>query len=433
MQMSVVVTDEQFTKLMEQFAPYENPPIIAIGVSGGSDSMALSFLASRWAKARGGRALALTVDHGLRTESAEEARTVGLWMQQLGMEHKVLNWVGEKPKTGIHEAARQARYDLLSNECEQRGIRHLLIAHTMDDQAETVVMRLCKGSGPDGLAGMSQVRLMQHGRLLRPLLGVSREALKETCRAAELSWVDDKSNYSDKFTRARVRKIMQLLEPEGFTKENLVMTAGRCASDRVTYESLVSEFMAKNVAVYPEGWCKIDFSALRLQPRALLMRIIARLTMIIGGNDRAPRMEKLENAADYIYAGRSSAWTLGGCVFFVRRGELHVCRELAAVAAPVELKPGETVIWDGRFRVSLSKDAGKGFTLKAVGGGKRVQERASGIRIPHQVLETMPSLWDGGKLVYVPGIIDARDTKGQPLAEVSLNGFPSLASGRGAG
>src|SRR5205823_2951019 len=151
---------------------FEARPRLAVAVSGGPDSMALLLLADRWARQRGGEAWGLTVDHGLRPESAGEARIVAGWLAARGMAHEILVWSGDKPATGIQEAAREARYALLAGWCRAHGILHLLTAHHREDQAETYLIRRRAGSGVDGLAAMSAVRELPGCRIVRPLLSV---------------------------------------------------------------------------------------------------------------------------------------------------------------------------------------------------------------------------------------------------------------------
>ncbi|HEC14169.1 MAG TPA: tRNA lysidine(34) synthetase TilS, partial [Rhodospirillales bacterium] len=148
------VSKEEFAALMEAFAPFEAAPHIAVAVSGGPDSMGLCLLCDRWARDRGGWVTALSVDHGLRAASAEEALRVGRWMERLGIAHQTLVWPGDKPSSGIQAAARTARYKLMNGWCRDAGVLHLLLAHHRRDQAETFLMRLGRGSGPDGLAAM---------------------------------------------------------------------------------------------------------------------------------------------------------------------------------------------------------------------------------------------------------------------------------------
>src|SRR5262249_35622350 len=153
--------------------PFEAAPFLAIGVSGGSDSLALLVLASRWARARGGAAVGLTVDHGLRPEGRAEAERVGAFCASRGIRHVVLEPAAPIDRRHLQEAARAARYAALAGWCRAAGCLHLLVGHQRDDQAETLLIRLGRGSGADGLAGMSALRELGPCRLLRPLLGVA--------------------------------------------------------------------------------------------------------------------------------------------------------------------------------------------------------------------------------------------------------------------
>ena len=157
---------------------FEPRPLLAVAASGGPDSLALAILADRWARERGGVAWALVVDHRLRPESAAEARQVAGWLSARAIPHTVLVWDGDKPATGIQEAARSARYRLLAEWCAERGCLHLLTAHHRDDQVETFLIRRRAKSGVDGLAGMSAVRELPHLRLVRPLLGIPKTRLR---------------------------------------------------------------------------------------------------------------------------------------------------------------------------------------------------------------------------------------------------------------
>ncbi|MBM4438672.1 MAG: tRNA lysidine(34) synthetase TilS, partial [Actinobacteria bacterium] len=127
---------------------------VAVAVSGGADSLALTLLADEWARRTGRSIAALTVDHGLRPDSAAEASQVGAWLAAARIRHEVLRWEGQKPRSGIHAAAREARYRMLTSWCRENDVRDLLLAHHRDDQSETFLMRLARGSGPDGLAAM---------------------------------------------------------------------------------------------------------------------------------------------------------------------------------------------------------------------------------------------------------------------------------------
>ena len=177
------VGDKEFADLMARFAPFESKPVLAAAVSGGPDSMALALLADRWARKRGGSVVALTVDHRLRHGSGAEAHRVASWMKHRGIRHHVLRRRGDAPVGNVQAKARQARYELLSQWCRRHGVLHLLLAHHRDDQAETVLLRLARGSGVDGLAAMSPVAETPDLRHLRPLLALPRDRLLATLAA----------------------------------------------------------------------------------------------------------------------------------------------------------------------------------------------------------------------------------------------------------
>ncbi len=196
---------------MARLGPFEHHPRLAVAVSGGADSMALVLLAKAWTESRKGSLLALTVDHGLRSNSRDEAEIVGQWLHALGIAHEILTWNDAKPATGRQEAGRAARYRLLLDRCRAGGILHLMLGHHRDDQAETVLLRIAAGSGIDGLAAMTEVRTTPYARLLRPLLGVPRASLEAILVSRGQGWVDDPSNHNSDFQRVRLRNLAPIL------------------------------------------------------------------------------------------------------------------------------------------------------------------------------------------------------------------------------
>lgn len=222
------------------FAHCKGAPAIVLAVSGGPDSIALMWLAARWrrALARGPRLLAVTVDHGLRAEAAAEAREVKRLARTLDLEHRTLRWTGPKPKTGLPAAARAARYRLLAKAARQRGATHILTAHTRDDQAETLLMRMLRGSGISGLAAMARESERDGLVLARPLLHVAKSRLIATLNRAKLGFADDPTNRDPNFTRPRLRALMPALAAEGGSARNLARLASRLARANAAVELL---------------------------------------------------------------------------------------------------------------------------------------------------------------------------------------------------
>jgi len=196
------------------FSGLEQFPVLVLAVSGGPDSTALMVLAARWRKSLKAKPklIAITVDHGLRKEAKREAADVGKLARKLGIAHRVLRWTGKKPATGLQQAARTARYKLLAEAARKDKAAHILTAHTLDDQAETVLIRMSRGSGLRGLAAMQRLSRLDSGegapQLVRPLLDIPKARLIATLKASKIAYADDPSNRDPRFTRARLRPVI---------------------------------------------------------------------------------------------------------------------------------------------------------------------------------------------------------------------------------
>jgi tRNA(Ile)-lysidine synthase len=239
-------TDDDHSPISAQhakrlFADWKAAPAIVLAVSGGPDSIAMMWLAARWRStlARGPRLIAVTVDHGLRTEAAGEARNVKRLARTLELPHRTMRWTGDKPKTGLPAAARTARYRLLAQAARASGATHILTAHTRDDQAETLLMRLLRGSGVSGLAAMARESERDGVVLARPFLQVSKSRLVATLKKAKIGFADDPTNRDTNFTRPRLRAIMPVLAAEGGDTRNLARLASRLARANQAVEVLV--------------------------------------------------------------------------------------------------------------------------------------------------------------------------------------------------
>src|SRR2546421_7208190 len=223
------------------FADWKAAPALVLAVSGGPDSIALMWLAARWRRSvsRGPRLVAVTVDHDLREEAAREAREVKRLAHALDLEHRTMRWRGAKPQAGVPAAARSARYQLLAQAARSAGATHILTAHTRDDQAETLLMRLLRGSGIAGLAAMARESERDGLRLARPFLDIPKSQLIATLKKAKVEFAEDPSNRDITFTRPRLRTLMPALAAEGGDTRNLVRLASRLARANAAVEVLV--------------------------------------------------------------------------------------------------------------------------------------------------------------------------------------------------
>ncbi len=266
------------------FDDLADSPALVLAVSGGPDSTALMVLAARWANAaeKSPKLIAATVDHGLRPESAREAAAVKRRAAKLGIEHRTLRWTGRKPKTGLQQAARAARYRLLSEAARKAGAPYILTAHTLDDQAETVLIRLTRGSGLTGLAAMQRVTPLAEGalHLVRPLLDIPKARLIATLKAAKIPFAEDPSNRDPRFTRVRLRNLMPALAAEGLDARRLVLLARRLRRADVALEAEVDRVMValtrlgaapRSLTLDATGYAALpDEIGLRLLGRALV-------------------------------------------------------------------------------------------------------------------------------------------------------------------
>lgn len=426
---------------MDRLGGFEPEPVVAVGVSGGADSLALALLVQGWAAARGGAVLALTVDHGLRPESAGEAAAVGRWLAARGIAHDVLRWNGAKPATGIQAAARAARHRLLAERCRAGGVLHLALAHHRDDQAETILLRFARGSGIDGLAGMAAVRADGPVRVIRPLLDLPHDRLVATCRGLGQDWIEDPSNRNPAFARARLRAAAEVLAAEGLDGERLADTARRAGRARAALEMAAAGLLAESAGIHPEGWIHLDPGPLRAGPDELALRVLARCLAAAGGAPYPPRAEALERLHAEIAAGLSAGRTLGGCQILPRRGGLVIAREPGAADERLPAVPGAAVWWDRRFTVRVGGASSVGAESGGAGQGEAWVARLGegGWRslltakpdvarrgLPEPVRRSLPALWDAEGLAAVPTLDFVRD--GWPLtAEVAFTPAVALA------
>lgn len=389
------------TAALDRIGGFEPRPLIAVATSGGPDSMALAILADRWARARGGSAWGLTVDHALRAESAAEARRVGLWLGRRGIPHAILVWGGEKPATGLQEAAREARYRLLGEWCRAQGCLHLLVAHHRDDQAETFLIRRRAKSGTDGLAAMPAVREAAGYRLVRPLLGVPRARLKAFLAAEGQDWIDDPSNRNPAFERVRLRG-------ESAAGEEIFAEIAGHAAARIERERALDRLLARHVALHPAGFATIEPTPVLAAPGDLAERLLSRVAVTVGGGVYPPRRERVARLREGLAAVPDRARTLGGCRFVPWRGKVLVMRE-AAAAAPLRLATGAACTWDRRFRVSAP--AREGLVLGCLGeDGVAALGRERATQLPPLVHPALPAFRDGqGCLLGVPHMPYGRD------------------------
>lgn len=299
----------------EIFAGLERSAGLLIAVSGGPDSTALLALVDRWRGDADVPAFVATVDHGLRAASRAEAEAVAALCAARGLPHALLTWSGDKPATGLPAAARAARYRLLGAHARSIGADTIVTAHHADDQAETVLMRLMRGSGPAGLAGMARLSPApwpggEGLTLARPLLGVAKADLIGFCRAEGLSYVDDPTNADETFRRPQLRRLAALLAAEGLGRPELTRLSARAARAEQALAPAIEALIAGLPALRQPGLFEAPADAVLSLPDEALVRLLQREIARIGG--ASARLEQVEKVAEALRQKGLRAATLGG-------------------------------------------------------------------------------------------------------------------------
>lgn len=382
---------------------------VAVAVSGGADSMALALLAHDWAAKRNIRVSAFTVDHGLRPESAQEARQVARWLKAANIPCRILTWRGAKPAANRQEAAREARYGLLRDACAKAGIGHLLLAHHREDQAETLLLRALRGSGVDGLAAMQAARALDRDFiLLRPLLDVPKADLVATLRKRGQAWIEDPSNANPAFARVRVRRALDDLAggDAGLRAElvaHLALTARNLSRARAALDSAALALLQDMAHLDPlAGIARLDPAKLRAADDEIALRALARLLQAIGGDPLPPRLERLERLLAGLRGARPGPATLHRCMLRPEKGDTQilVCREARHLPEGMSLTPGGRFVWDGRFEIAVPQRQ-RGLVLAPLG-----RHRPAGVSsaVSPAAWPTLPAIWRNGTLLAVPGL-----------------------------
>lgn len=423
--------------LLSIFSPLECFPSAALAVSGGPDSLALMHLVRRWItlmRREAASITVLTVDHRLRPESGSEAEFVAQSAIDAGFTHTVLPWTGPKPHTGIQAAARKERYRLLTSHCKLKGIACLVTAHTEDDQAETLLMRLRRGSGLDGFAAMAQVSDRDGLPLVRPLLGLSKRRLVTYLRASGLPVLNDPSNENSAFERVRLRHAMKALAGAGISSQALAVSARRLGRSREALSKTTEDFLLRHFRVTSLGRGEMRYDLLSATPDDLRIRALSRVLTLIGGTNDPPRLAKLERLVHELGCGPANA-TLGRCLISVSAGTLYFYREPGrSKPAPILAERGSSLIWDGRFALSLGEEIPDGAVVRQLGPNgwvsyrKSLKQKSIPVNADHLAAMSTPALWSDKTLLYAPTLGFANgDIARSAAPQISAQLVPQLA------
>ncbi len=435
------ISFSEFGKIFSNFGPFESNPEIAVGVSGGADSLLLVLLLQQWVLKKNGKLTALIVNHNLRSGSMAEIKILKGWLRKYKINYKVFHWVGKKPKTRIQEIARSVRLKMLTDWCFQNGIIHLCLAHNLDDQAETFLIRLSRGSGVYGLSAMAPISVYKHVRLLRPFLFFGKERIILTLEKMKQDWIEDPSNKNTNFQRVRIRNIRSILGEEGIDNNKLSQTSKNLGRAKAAILDNVSSLAAESVSIYPEGYVILHRGKFLKAPEEIRLKLLSHILMCVSGKEFPPRLKNLEKLDRVLCSSRKNfGSTLHSCQIeslkkSIPDNKIIFFREMASIQDKKILLNGKSCIWDNRFQVSCDikiKNTMIYCTKLGADGLKQVLKffpDAGGSSIPYKVKLALPSVWAGRSLLSVPHLNFRKLAKNVVFNDSSAAFKPSVSLG----
>ncbi len=381
---------------------------VAVAVSGGADSMALALLLARWARSTGAVVHALTVDHRLRDAAAEEAGQVERWMKAAEIPHTTLRWdagAGYRERAAsAQSAAREARYGLMLRWCSENGFTHLFLAHHADDQAETVLLRLSRGSGVDGLGAMAPLTQRAGVYLARPLLGIPKARLTAFCEEVGQPWIDDPSNQDQTYARVRLRAAREVLSREGLSNDRLLATAEHMRRARAALDHYVARLLHEACVWDRFGVGRVDCAALIAAPAEVGLRALASILKTASGQVYRPRFERLERLYQSLRDGSWHDASLHGALLQRQTSVLTVSREPSQIGDEQTFASDGQTIWDGRFYVEVAGlPPGRRVLVRRLSRA-HLASMDNPPEVPLLVRESLPAFFESGGLIAIPAI-----------------------------
>ena len=395
--------------LLDALTPFGTDAHLALAVSGGGDSMGLLALAAQLQNTdTAPRFSVLTINHGLRAQAAEEAAQVAAMCKKLGLPHAILAADERLGATDIQQQARNLRYRLMAQWCADNQAQGVVLAHHRDDQAETILMRLARGSGISGLGGMAAKQVLHTAQgsllLLRPFLASAGVDLQDCAHQAGLPVIDDPSNRDSQYERVRWRQILPLLEAEGLGAERLAAMADEMRMVQAALDNKLANWLDRHADWHDYGVLSVprnDFDALPVPHK---QRFIGRFAQYFGQHAHPLKQKKTDRLLRHIDDTAHGASVLGGMHVRWRKAKLFLGREAAACPTAL-MVPHTDVVYDRRFKLTASENA-ENQRLAALGSTGVASMRARGVvfddTVPTAYFAALPGIFDGDNLLDCP-------------------------------
>ena len=400
---------------------------IGLAVSGGGDSLALLVMASKWADLFRRDLKVVTIDHQLRSDSRTEADHVKLIAESFGYSHDILDWRYEATTGNFQAAASQARKQLISTWAKKKCIHVVLLGHTANDQAETFLMRLARGSGVDGLACMNRSKELYDIKWVRPLLGFQREDLRHYLNLQNIKWFDDPSNENTRYARVKARKVLKELEILGVKHRVFLETAERMDKAKEVLNDVAREAGEQYLKLREWGDIEVDKKLFEVTRHETYLRLLAHIIKFISGSMYRTRFSELKQFVSALIEPTFKARTIGGVIARPLNEKTLVLRREPRVPIFVKDAPAKNFIWDGRWSISLVKNKlGISEKIGPLGTFGLSQIRGNApASIPTEGLISLPALFREEKVVASP-LLNFGEGFGCSLAYTKLDLINSL-------
>jgi tRNA(Ile)-lysidine synthase len=388
----VRITFQNFAQLIHDLVSLEGITKVAVATSGGADSMCLTILLKDFCMYHNVELFAITVDHMLRKDSTKEAKDVSVYLKTKNIKHRVLKWEHSKITSNIQKKARDNRYKLLCAYCQENKIEHLFVAHNYDDQAETVMLRILRGSGFDGIAGINSISKIHKTNIVRPLLEFRKSQIIEFLKNNNIPWFDDSSNTNNKFDRIKVRKLLQKFDQDNNIIGRLNLLAKNAARTKDFLASHVNEVFRKHCTHSDFNYISINKSDFSTLHEEIKLRLINKIIKQIH-NDPAiypTRLYSLMLFLKKLEDGDNQKLTLSKCKIVVYKGVIYFYKEINFIDGRKKLVAGEN-IWDKRYSIKLSANADNAHIMRLTKEiWSKIKPKGYVHKIPSEIIFSTP-------------------------------------------
>ena len=382
---------------------------IAVAVSGGPDSLALTILLNEYATQNNIELNALSIDHGLRKSSSSELRWLSSELKKKKIRHKILKWKNPKPRSNILTEARNKRYALLIKECERINAKYLFTGHHFDDQVENILLRMIRGSGIKGLGSLQEkFKFNKHKTIIcRPLLKYTKKSLISFLANEDQKYILDPTNYNDSFDRSRVRKVTQHLINEGLDDLRLKKTIKNLKDANNSINYLLNTSIRKFLSVNDNGLFSVSLRTFKSLPEEIKYRSISKILKLAGNGKYLPRSKNIQNLLEYTEKKNQKKFTIAGCIVEIRENKMIILPEVSRSLFEQKIK-AQNFIWREIYKVSMKTNYAKGLVLRYLGSDgkdmlpKKYKDKLKLLK--HEHASSYLSIWKQKQLVAVPSI-----------------------------